>query len=210
MMWMAHFVMTIDHCVHQFFCQSMYLTCTNFLNIPENFDWTVYDGWLSYEVLLYLKGEIQNMVYIFSHSENSKIVNLFKPFLAHTCCPLIFQVTCFNNTVIDSTVLKALESNGVHIYSDHVLAQWNNGAEEVTEISSASFTTNKQPTQIECGVSNKTKIIDWDFLTFITISVIAKKDNKEGDLIWTKFRFCSTLVYCWVFSNLVRDQFLFN
>ena len=63
------------------------------------------------------------------------------------------QATCFNNPLIDSTVLKSLESNGVHVYSDHVLAQWNDGNEDVTEILSASFTTNKQPLRLECGVS---------------------------------------------------------
>lgn len=78
--------------------------------------------------------------------------------------PLTFQVTCFNNPVIDSTILKALESNGVHVYTDHVLAQWNDGADDVTEISSASFTTNKQPTQIECGAffSYYKKTVDYD------------------------------------------------
>ena len=50
-------------------------------------------------------------------------------------------------------MLKALEKCGVHVYHDHILAQWNDGAEDVTEISSAQFTTNKQPLRLECGVS---------------------------------------------------------
>ncbi|XP_076099520.1 cilia- and flagella-associated protein 61-like isoform X2 [Mytilus galloprovincialis] len=78
--------------------------------------------------------------------------------------PLLFQATCFNNPAIDSTVVKSLESSGVHVYSDHVLAQWNDGADDCTEISSASFTTNKQPTRLECGAffSYYKKAVDFE------------------------------------------------
>ncbi|CAG2250100.1 Cilia- and flagella-associated protein 61 [Mytilus edulis] len=47
---------------------------------------------------------------------------------------------------------------------DHVLAQWNDGADDCTEISSASFTTNKQPTRLECGAffSYYKKAVDFE------------------------------------------------
>lgn len=66
---------------------------------------------------------------------------------------LSLQTTCFNNPTLDETILKAMKEAGVHVYSGYYLAQWNDGSADITEITSASFTSNDDPLILECGVS---------------------------------------------------------
>jgi hypothetical protein len=71
-----------------------------------------------------------------------------------TCCLLItYQVTCFNNADVEKAVLDALANEGVEINSGYILSAWNDGSENVTEITSASFTSFDQPLRLECIVS---------------------------------------------------------
>ncbi|OWF50418.1 cilia- and flagella-associated protein 61-like isoform X2 [Mizuhopecten yessoensis] len=62
-----------------------------------------------------------------------------------------YQTTCFNNPTLDATILKSVKEAGVQVYSGYYLAQWNDGIGEIGEITSASFTSNKEPLILECG-----------------------------------------------------------
>lgn len=42
-------------------------------------------------------------------------------------------------------------SSGVQVHSGYILAQWNDG-NDISEITSASFTSSKTPLTLECGV----------------------------------------------------------
>lgn len=65
--------------------------------------------------------------------------------------PSIYQSTCFNDPKIDDAVKQAMVSSGVQVHSGYILAQWNDG-NDVSEITSASFTSSKTPLTLECGV----------------------------------------------------------
>ncbi|KAJ8309534.1 hypothetical protein KUTeg_014408 [Tegillarca granosa] len=47
-------------------------------------------------------------------------------------------ISCFNNSVVEDAITKALQEAGVVLHCGYILSQWNDG-DDVTEIQSASF-----------------------------------------------------------------------
>lgn len=78
-----------------------------------------------------------------------------------------FQISCFNNSVVEEAVKKALQEAGVVLHCGYTLSQWNDG-DDVTEIQSASFIADEEQLKLECGVSNLYK----HFTILITFSNI--------------------------------------
>ena len=62
------------------------------------------------------------------------------------------QTSCFNNPFVEEAMTTELESKGIRIYKDFLVAQWNDG-NECTEIKWVHFTSNDQPLKVECSVS---------------------------------------------------------
>ncbi|KAM4833005.1 cilia- and flagella-associated protein 61 [Urocitellus parryii] len=60
-------------------------------------------------------------------------------------------ITCINNYTVESAVEDALNTAGVTIYQDAVLAQWNDG-QYPDPIHSASFTTPTKPFRLTCSM----------------------------------------------------------
>lgn len=77
---------------------------------------------------------------------------------------LNFQISCFNNSVVEDSVKKALQEAGVVLHCGYTLSQWNDGY-DVTEIQSASFIADEEQHKLECGVSNLYKLF-----TIVTFS----------------------------------------
>lgn len=66
--------------------------------------------------------------------------------------PLTSDVTCLNNSEIESAVQEALSEAGVSVYYDSILAQWSKG-DDPDLITCAAFTTNTEPFKLQCSVS---------------------------------------------------------
>lgn len=66
--------------------------------------------------------------------------------------PLSSNVTCLNNTEIESAVQEALSEAGVAVYCDSILAEWSKG-DDPDLITCAAFSTNTKPFQLQCSVS---------------------------------------------------------
>ncbi|KAK3611320.1 hypothetical protein CHS0354_029969 [Potamilus streckersoni] len=77
--------------------------------------------------------------------------------------PPAYEVSCFNNPVVEEAMLDALKELGVDIYEGYYLAQWNDGKES-TEVKSATFTSQRSPLRLDCGVffSYYKKAVDYD------------------------------------------------
>lgn len=66
--------------------------------------------------------------------------------------PLTSDVTCLNNSEIESAVQEALSEAGVSVYYDSILAQWSKG-DDPDLITCVAFTTNTEPFKLQCSVS---------------------------------------------------------
>ncbi|XP_055977413.1 cilia- and flagella-associated protein 61 [Sorex fumeus] len=65
--------------------------------------------------------------------------------------PSLYTTTCFNNYVVDNAVDAALAAEGVTVYRDALLAQWNDG-QNPDPIYCASFTTFTKPFKLFCSM----------------------------------------------------------
>ncbi|ESO85404.1 hypothetical protein LOTGIDRAFT_107567 [Lottia gigantea] len=76
--------------------------------------------------------------------------------------PQAYDVTCFNNKVIEDTVRKALNDNGIKIYEGFLLAEWT--LNDDTDITSVSFTSDDEPLTLSCHAffSLYKKAVDMD------------------------------------------------
>ncbi|XP_036406486.1 cilia- and flagella-associated protein 61 [Megalops cyprinoides] len=72
-------------------------------------------------------------------------------------------VTCFSSPVVAKAVSEALGRNGVHVYSNCVLAQMNDG-QDPEPLTSVSFTTDRAPLRLQCSVfiNFSRKGVDYD------------------------------------------------
>lgn len=61
-------------------------------------------------------------------------------------------ITCINDCAVEGAIEDALQAEGVTVYRDALLAQWNNGMYP-DPIHTASFTTPTKPFQLPCSVS---------------------------------------------------------
>ncbi|XP_041351130.1 cilia- and flagella-associated protein 61-like isoform X2 [Gigantopelta aegis] len=64
--------------------------------------------------------------------------------------PLMYLVTCINNKSVEDCVHQAVRDAGVTIYSNFLLAQFNDGESNCTVIRSASFTSFTDPLRLDC------------------------------------------------------------
>ncbi|XP_051831814.1 cilia- and flagella-associated protein 61 [Antechinus flavipes] len=63
--------------------------------------------------------------------------------------PLNSNITCINNYEVENAIEEALLEANVSLYSEAILAQWNDG-EDPDPITCASFTTPTKPFKIQC------------------------------------------------------------
>ncbi|NXQ84020.1 CFA61 protein, partial [Nyctibius grandis] len=83
--------------------------------------------------------------------------------------PLGSNVTCLNNTAVEGAVQEALAGAGVSVYCDSVLAQWGQGGDPGL-ITSAAFTTNTKPFQLQCSAFFSFAYRTVDYETFKAIN----------------------------------------
>ncbi|NWW42981.1 CFA61 protein, partial [Pedionomus torquatus] len=83
--------------------------------------------------------------------------------------PLSSNVTCLNNSEIESAVGEALSKAGVSVYYDSILAQWNEG-DDPDLITCAAFTTNRKPFKLQCSVFFSFAYRTVDYETFKAIN----------------------------------------
>uniref|UniRef100_A0A8C0F6I3 Cilia and flagella associated protein 61 n=1 Tax=Bubo bubo TaxID=30461 RepID=A0A8C0F6I3_BUBBB len=83
--------------------------------------------------------------------------------------PLSSNVTCLNNSEIESAVQEALSKAGVSVYYDSILAQWNEG-DDPDLITCAAFTTNTKPFKLQCSAFFSFAYRTVDYETFKAIN----------------------------------------
>uniref|UniRef100_UPI00398F1531 cilia- and flagella-associated protein 61 n=1 Tax=Pristiophorus japonicus TaxID=55135 RepID=UPI00398F1531 len=74
---------------------------------------------------------------------DGSFVHLVKP-------PTNSKISCFNNSVIETAVDEALRNANVSVYSNCLLARWNDGKVH-GRISLSTFTTDAEPLSIRCS-----------------------------------------------------------
>lgn len=84
------------------------------------------------------------------------------------------KVSCFNDPVVEETMLKTLQECGVQMHVGYILAQWNNFGMEGIEIKTVSFTSDDQPLTVECSAffSFIRKGVDFDAFSAINNACI--------------------------------------
>ncbi|XP_041062031.1 cilia- and flagella-associated protein 61 [Carcharodon carcharias] len=80
---------------------------------------------------------------IVSFGIDGSFVHLVKP-------PLNSNISCFNNSAIETAVEEALRNAKVSVYSNCLLAQWNDGNLH-NRIIHSTFTTDSQPLSLKCS-----------------------------------------------------------
>uniref|UniRef100_A0A8B9BQA8 Cilia and flagella associated protein 61 n=1 Tax=Anser brachyrhynchus TaxID=132585 RepID=A0A8B9BQA8_9AVES len=83
--------------------------------------------------------------------------------------PLSSNVTCLNNSEIESAVQEALSEAGVSVYYDSILAQWSKG-DDPDLITCAAFTTNTKPFKLQCSAFFSFAYRTVDYETFKAIN----------------------------------------
>ncbi|XP_042645319.1 cilia- and flagella-associated protein 61 [Tyto alba] len=83
--------------------------------------------------------------------------------------PLSSNVTCLNNSEIESAVQEALSKAGVSVYYDSILAQWNEG-DDPDPITCAAFTTDTKPFKLQCSAFFSFACRTVDYETFKAIN----------------------------------------
>uniref|UniRef100_A0A8C3BTE3 Cilia and flagella associated protein 61 n=1 Tax=Cairina moschata TaxID=8855 RepID=A0A8C3BTE3_CAIMO len=83
--------------------------------------------------------------------------------------PLTSDVTCLNNSEIESAVQEALSEAGVSVYYDSILAQWSKG-DDPDLITCAAFTTNTEPFKLQCSAFFSFAYRTVDYETFKAIN----------------------------------------
>ncbi|XP_067900509.1 cilia- and flagella-associated protein 61 isoform X2 [Heterodontus francisci] len=90
---------------------------------------------------------------ILSFGIDGSFIHLIKP-------PLSSDFNCFNNSMVESAVEEALRKAQVSVYSNCLLAQWNDGKVQ-GRITLSTFTTDSQPLSLRCSAffnSDKKKV----------------------------------------------------
>lgn len=62
-------------------------------------------------------------------------------------------VSCFGDPAVEAAVFTALAEAEVQVYRGRLLAQMNDGSEELDWLKSVSFSGDGEPFRLECGVS---------------------------------------------------------
>ncbi|XP_067845502.1 cilia- and flagella-associated protein 61 isoform X2 [Heptranchias perlo] len=82
--------------------------------------------------------------------------------------PTSSNISCFNNSVIETAVEEALRNANVSVHSNCLLAQWNDGKIH-SHINVSSFTTDSQPLSLRCSAffNFDKKKVDYDAFSAI-------------------------------------------
>lgn len=62
-------------------------------------------------------------------------------------------MSCFGDPAVEAAVFTALAEAEVRVYRSRLLAQMNDGSEELDWLMSVSFSGDGEPLCLECGVS---------------------------------------------------------